>query len=71
MVMNPDVQMLEQLREAGVSLKDAHWYHAVARPRRFSRPGDPERARAILRQLYGARRNRTVLDQCQCTSQKH
>ncbi|MCK6434762.1 MAG: hypothetical protein L6Q68_17275 [Aquabacterium sp.] len=49
--MGTNVNLLERMAMAGISLADAHWYHCVARPRGFTGPRDGERARCILRTI--------------------
>lgn len=50
-IMGTNVNLLERMAMAGISLADAHWYHCVARPRGFTGPRDGERARCILRTI--------------------
>lgn len=49
--MGTTVNLLGRMAAAGVSLPDAHWYHTVARPRKFTGPNDVRRAQAILRKV--------------------
>ena len=49
--MGNPVNLLDRMAAAGVSFPDAHWYHTVARPRKFSGPNDARRAQAILRKI--------------------